>query len=113
MPLSSTSEVSLGSGRDVQELFDPYTDDDESPPDVQERDGDVRNLAVTAATTATGSSNQVKRQCYRDALDQDAQILAKLGDEPELLERFLSIRKEAKAPVLPVTQLDSSAAVYY
>jgi hypothetical protein len=122
MPLSSTSEVSLGSGRDVQELFDPYTDDDESPPDVQERDGDVRNTGVTAApgtkrshevaaTTVTGSFNPVKRQCYRDALDQDAQILAKLGDEPELLERFLSIRKEAKAPVLPATQLDSSAAV--
>ncbi|KAE9050410.1 hypothetical protein PR001_g2399 [Phytophthora rubi] len=105
----STSGLSRRSVRDVQELFDPFTDDDNAALDDTESADVVAGVA--AATPGSqkkrpapgipavqgASIPQAKRHRSRTALDQDTLIMAKIGDEPDLLDRFLAIRNEAKA----------------
>ncbi|KAE9001213.1 hypothetical protein PF011_g13850 [Phytophthora fragariae] len=121
IPPSSTSGISVGSGQSVQELFDPFVDDDDSPQDDLQRDrGNVspdvafapvkKRSHESTLAVAVDRTSQAKRQCHRNALDQDALILAKLSGEPDGLDRFLSIREDAKAQVLPDAQPEVAAA---
>ncbi|KAG3108657.1 hypothetical protein PI124_g14065 [Phytophthora idaei] len=102
-----------GSVQEVRELFDPFSDDDESPQDASERDnygrtpsvaqpfgGKRRHEAILTLEEGDPSQNRNKRR--RCALENDALalIIEKLSDDPELLERFLSIGKESKEEVL-------------
>ncbi|KAG7376370.1 hypothetical protein PHYPSEUDO_013657 [Phytophthora pseudosyringae] len=103
-PPSRTTAKSHESVQDVQELYNPFMDDDDSPLDGVQRDNGVERSTNTAACgtkrthNATAaedadSTSQAKRQCYRYALNEEASILARLSDDPDLLERFLSIRQ--------------------
>ncbi|EGZ05513.1 hypothetical protein PHYSODRAFT_342329 [Phytophthora sojae] len=97
---------------DVEELFDLFPDDDDSPQDESERGAEVGRANTTTqhvtkrqqeVTVANGDDGHVpsKRQRVQTAIDQDALIIAKISDEPDLLERFLMIRKEANVKAQP------------
>ncbi|EGZ17063.1 hypothetical protein PHYSODRAFT_331085 [Phytophthora sojae] len=85
--------------QEVHELFDPFSDDDESPQDSLERASAPAGSATTLGKRATVSDGAMQigqtSKRSRPALDQDALIVEKLSCDPELLERFLSIRQEA------------------
>ncbi|EGZ18056.1 hypothetical protein PHYSODRAFT_331926 [Phytophthora sojae] len=107
------SEENHPSGdKDVEELFDPFPDDDDSPQDESERGAEVGRANTTTqhvtkrqqeVTVANGDDGHVlsKRQRVQTAIDQDALIIAKISDEPDLLERFVMIRKEANVKAQP------------
>ncbi|EGZ18548.1 hypothetical protein PHYSODRAFT_332315 [Phytophthora sojae] len=87
-------------------------DDDDSPQDESERGAEVGRANTTTqhvtkrqqeVTVANGDDGHVpsKRQRVQTAIDQDALIIAKISDEPDLLERFLMIRKEANVKAQP------------
>ncbi|KAK1935695.1 hypothetical protein P3T76_010390 [Phytophthora citrophthora] len=86
------------------ELFDPFLDDDSRPQDVEDtvaplldpRPGSKRHRDASYLGTERDMGVQVepqqrRRVTLRSALDTDALIVEKLGDDPDLLERFLDI----------------------
>ncbi|KAE8895260.1 hypothetical protein PF003_g20749 [Phytophthora fragariae] len=92
------------------ELFDPFVDDDVSPQDVTEFDWSASPSASTPqmrekrpldeVSRGIGEGlqperNQRRRVGPQSALDKGAMIIEKLGDDPELLDRFLDMRKGA------------------
>ncbi|GMF53174.1 unnamed protein product [Phytophthora fragariaefolia] len=106
---SAAAEISSGaSAQDVQGLFDPFSDDDDSPQDVSDSMGN-------ASSAATGSKNCAKRlrgekkgtdvdqrklSRRHIALDRDALIVDKLSDDPENIScRFVvSVARTWSAP---------------
>ncbi|KAE8979214.1 hypothetical protein PR003_g25824 [Phytophthora rubi] len=83
------------------ELFDPFVDDDVSPQDVTEFDWSASPSASTPqmrekrphdeVSRGIGEGlqperNQRRRVGPQSALDKDAMIIEKLGDDPELLD---------------------------
>ncbi|KAE9136957.1 hypothetical protein PF010_g1479 [Phytophthora fragariae] len=94
---------------DAAEIFDPFSDDDESPQDLFEPQ--VHGPASVAASqqrsnkraqesSFIGDDDQLvvervqrRRVEPHSALDKDALIVERLGDDPGLLERFLEVRR--------------------
>ncbi|KAE8910458.1 hypothetical protein PF010_g17481 [Phytophthora fragariae] len=86
---------------EAQELFDPFQDDDEIPQDRSEREPNAisfpppvkRSAKRDRETANLPGDSSLEQKCRRVALDQDALIVDNLRGDPDLLERFLSIRQ--------------------
>ncbi|KAE8915158.1 hypothetical protein PF003_g420 [Phytophthora fragariae] len=99
------SDNTDGSVAAADGLFDPFTDDDETPQDhsEQERGGqgrvhgqqDSTKRALEAvATPAEQIESRQKR--LRTAVDHDALIMEKLSDDPDLMQHFLATRQRSE-----------------
>ncbi|KAF1774801.1 hypothetical protein GQ600_15582 [Phytophthora cactorum] len=123
--IKDLEELIRGLVQEVQELFDPFSDDDESPQDASERDNYGRTPSVVqpfggkrrheaTLTLEEGDPSRNRNQRRRCALDNAALalIIEKLSDDPELLERFLSIRKESSTKISAKEQNDQVRTVH-
>ncbi|KAL3663626.1 hypothetical protein V7S43_011512 [Phytophthora oleae] len=86
---------------EVHELFDPFQYDDESQQEHLETSTPRRSPAQTAQgsakrpreTTVCPDDGTHEWKPQRSVLDQDVLIIKKLRENPDLLDRFLSIRQ--------------------
>ncbi|KAF4141461.1 hypothetical protein GN958_ATG09432 [Phytophthora infestans] len=114
-PPQSQSPIGGGDGeeREGSELFDPFIDGDDTPQDQSEpiREGTVQvttrperpKRSRQPVSPSNDGVHEAKR--CRTAIDQDALIVEKLSDDPELLERFLAIRQvNRQSQMVPRTQ---------
>ncbi|KAG1704829.1 hypothetical protein DVH05_004857 [Phytophthora capsici] len=100
--------VQRSSVAEVQELFDPFLDDDDEAPEdsavVEARSNRPevpteysakrpRETEIRANVAPTGPKR------HRAVVNQDVLIIEKLRDAPDLLERFLNIRKGATSDI--------------
>ncbi|KAF4141463.1 hypothetical protein GN958_ATG09434 [Phytophthora infestans] len=119
-PPQSQSPIGGGDGeeREGSELFDPFIDGDDTPQDQSEpiREGTVQVTTRPERPKRSGQPvspsndgvHEAKRR--RTAIDQDALIVEKLSDDPELLERFLAIRQaNRQSQMVPRTQVSTSS----
>ncbi|EEY64517.1 uncharacterized protein PITG_15758 [Phytophthora infestans T30-4] len=119
-PPQSQSPIGGGDGeeREGSELFDPFIDDDDTPQDQSEpiREGTVQvttrperpKRSRQPVSSSDDGVHEAKRR--RTAVDQDALIVEKLSDDPELLERFLAIRQaNRQSQTVPRTQVSTSS----
>ncbi|KAE9286587.1 hypothetical protein PR003_g26279, partial [Phytophthora rubi] len=100
--MPSPAGGSLGSAHEVQELFDPFTDDDVSPHDThQPRQGlgyvPLSGTKRPQVLEVDDDDLSNKRKRFETALDKDARIVDKLFDDPDLLNHLLRIRKDSKS----------------
>ncbi|KAF4143834.1 hypothetical protein GN958_ATG06920 [Phytophthora infestans] len=119
-PPQSQSPIGGGDGeeREGSELFDPFIDDDDTPQDQSEpiREGTVQvttrperpKRSRQPVSPSDNGVHEAKRR--RTAVDQDALIVEKFSDDPELLERFLVIRQaNRQSQMVPRTQVSTSS----
>ncbi|KAL4114150.1 hypothetical protein PRIC2_014830 [Phytophthora ramorum] len=111
-------ENASGSIGETGGLFDSFTDDDETPQDQSERESVGRSSVSEqqnrgkrphqAVSTSTEPS-EYRQKRIRNAVDQDALIIEKLRGDPDLMNRFLSIRQNIG--VLPNTTIKNAVTI--
>jgi hypothetical protein len=99
---SDNTDGSLG---EADGLFDPYTDDDETPQDQSEQEPGGHSMAYGRQATAKrvpdavfvpAEQSERPQKRSRTAIDHDALIIEKLSGDPELMQRFLAIRQRSE-----------------
>ncbi|ETO82735.1 hypothetical protein F444_03151 [Phytophthora nicotianae P1976] len=103
-PVVRPTNVKRTSVAEVQELFDPFLDDDESPQEPAVTDSRFNRQEVPTGGSAKRSRERLndvptEPERFRAVLDQDMLIIEKLRDTPVLLERFQNIRQGAASDV--------------
>ncbi|KAE8904996.1 hypothetical protein PF003_g11144 [Phytophthora fragariae] len=99
------SDNTDGSVAAADGLFDPFTDDDETPQDHSERgrggqgrvhgqQDSTKRALEAVATPAEQIESRQKR--LRTAVDHDALIMEKLSDDPDLMQHFLATRQRSE-----------------
>ncbi|KAH7487765.1 uncharacterized protein KRP23_1728 [Phytophthora ramorum] len=99
-------------------LFDPFTDDDETPQDQSERES-VGQTSVSGqqnrgkrphqAVSISTDPSKYRQKRIRNAVDQDDLIIEKLRGNPDLMHRFLSMRQNIGA--LPNTTIKNAVTI--
>ncbi|ETK93906.1 hypothetical protein F441_03080 [Phytophthora nicotianae CJ01A1] len=103
-PVVRPTNVQRTSLAKVQELFDPFLDDDESPQEPAVTDSRFNRQEVPTGGSAKRSRERLndvptEPKRFRAVLDQDMLIIEKLRGTPVLLERFQNIRQGAASDV--------------